>query len=85
MKKIELDICIGTTCFVMGADKLQEINEYFPAEWGNSVEIKASTCLGLCQNNEYSKAPYVKIDGEIMPNASVEKILVEIKRKIENN
>ena len=85
MNKIELDICIGTTCFVMGANKFQEINEYFPAEWNDLVEVKANTCLGLCQNNEYSKAPYVKIDGEIMPNASVEKILVEIKRKLNNN
>jgi len=82
MKKIDLDICIGTTCFVMGANRLQEISEYLPVEWANLVEVRANTCLGLCQNNEYSKAPYVKIDGEIMSNASVEKILVEIKRKL---
>ena len=29
-KKIEIEICLGTTCFVMGASKLQELETLIP-------------------------------------------------------
>ena len=84
MNKVDVDICIGTTCFVMGANKLQELGDYLPAEWREFVEIKAQACLGLCGNNEYSKAPYVKINGEVLAAANVEKVLRRIEKELNN-
>ena len=85
MKKIEIKVCMGTTCFVMGASYLQELIELLPQKYGDKVEVSASPCLGLCSVNcEYSQAPYVKIDDEVVANATVEKVLEKINRKLEN-
>lgn len=82
MNKVDVDICIGTACFVMGANKLQELGEYMPEEWKEFVDIKAQTCLNLCGNNEYSKAPYVKINGEVLAAANIEKVLRQIEKEL---
>ena len=80
--KLLLELCFGTTCFVMGASKLQEIEQYIPPQYKNKVEVKAHTCLDLCKNATYMKAPFVKLDGEIISEATVEKIIQAIERKI---
>ena len=80
--KVLVELCFGTTCFVMGASKLQELESIIPPQYRNKVDIKAHTCLDLCKNATYMKAPFVKIDGEIIPEATVEKVLMTIERKI---
>ena len=80
--KIKLELCFGTTCFVMGASKLQEIESIIPPQYKDKVEVTAHTCLDLCKNATYMKAPFVKIDGEIISEATVEKVLKAIERKL---
>ena len=85
MKKIEVKVCLGTTCFVMGGSNLQELNDIIPEKYGDKVEVSAANCLGLCSINwEYSKAPYVKVDDEVVTEATVEKVLEVIDRKLGN-
>ena len=63
MEKIKVDVCLGTTCFVMGGSHLQELTEILPRKYGDKVEVNGSTCLEMCSNNtEYSKAPYVRVN-----------------------
>ena len=86
MKKIEVKVCLGTTCFVMGSSNLQELMEIVPKKYPERVEVTGSPCLGLCSINwEYSKAPYVKVDNEVIQEATVEKVLAEIERKLASN
>lgn len=80
--KILVELCFGTTCFVMGASKLQELESLIPPQYRKHVEIKAHTCLDLCKNATYMKAPFVKIDGEIISEATVEKVLKAIESKL---
>jgi NADH:ubiquinone oxidoreductase subunit E len=83
MKKIEVKVCLGTTCFVMGSSNLQELMEIVPKRFGDKVEVTGSPCLGLCSINwEYSKAPYVKVDNEIIKEATVEKVLAVLEGKL---
>lgn len=83
MEKISVKVCIGTTCFVMGGANLQELNEIIPKKYGDRVEVTGSNCLGLCSINwESSKAPYVKVDDEIVSEATVEKVIEAIDKKI---
>jgi NADH:ubiquinone oxidoreductase subunit E len=85
MAKIEVKVCLGTTCFVMGGSNLQELNDIIPEKYGDTVEVSAANCLGLCSINwEYSKAPYVKVDEEVVTEATVEKVLEVIDRKLGN-
>ena len=80
MKKVKVQICIGTTCYIMGASKLQSLEEYLPSELKNITEISGSQCLGCCRNGNYGKAPFVKINGEIMANATTASIIEKISK-----
>ena len=83
MTKISVQVCLGTTCFVMGGSNLQELNEIIPKKYGNKVEVTGTNCLGLCSINwEYSKAPYVKVDDDVIMEATVEKVLDAIEHKL---
>ena len=84
MAKILVKVCMGTTCFVMGGSNLQELNDIIPRRYGDKVEVTPSPCLGLCSINwEYSKAPYVKVDDDIITEATVEKVLEAVNKKLE--
>ena len=86
MAKLEVKVCLGTTCFVMGGSNLQELNDIIPRKYGSKVEVMGSPCLGLCSINwEYSKAPYVKVGEEVVADATVEKVIDEINRQLKNN
>ena len=82
--KIRIRICLGTTCFVMGASKLQELERLMPPEWKDKVDISAQTCLGMCQNPDsgFLKAPFVKINDEMIGGATVEKVMDKLKELI---
>lgn len=84
MEKIKLKICIGTTCFVMGASKFQEFETMIPGKLRNFVDIQYQTCLDLCKNNEYTKSPYVIVNEEIISEANIEKIIKAIERNYKN-
>ena len=85
MAKVEVKVCLGTTCFVMGGSNLQELNDIIPKKYGDKVEISGANCLGLCSINwEYSKAPYVKVNDEVISEATVEKVLAEVDKQLSN-
>lgn len=85
MKKINVKVCLGTTCFVMGSSNLQELIETVPNKYGDKVEVTGVPCLGLCSIDwEYSRAPYVKVDDEVVYEATVDKVLSVVERKLGN-
>lgn len=86
MKKIEVKVCLGTTCFVMGSSNLQSLTDIAQKNYGDKVEVSGSPCLGVCSTNwEFSKAPYVKVQDEIVQEATVEKVIAEIERQLAKN
>ena len=83
MEKINVKVCLGTTCFVMGSSNLQELIETVPAKYGDKVDVSGVPCLGLCSIDwEYSRAPYVKVDDEVIYEATVDKVLSAIDKKL---
>ncbi len=83
MTKINVKVCLGTTCFVMGSSNLQELIETVPNKYGEAVEVMGVPCLGLCSIDwEYSRAPYVKVDNDVVYEATVEKVLSAIDKKL---
>ena len=82
-KRISVKVCLGTTCFVMGSANLQELLEVVPRKYGDKVEVAGVPCLRLCSIDwEFSKAPYVKVDDDIIKEATVEKVLNAIEEKL---
>ncbi len=83
MAKVNVKVCLGTTCFVMGSSNLQELIELVPKKYGDDVDVSGSPCLGLCSIDwEFSKAPYVKVNDEVIKEATVEKVLAAIDREL---
>lgn len=77
MKKVLVEICVGTACYVMGASELMLIEDYLTPEQKERVEIKGTTCLDVCQHPEHGKAPFVRIDGQVYDRVDV-RLLVDL-------
>ena len=86
MAEVNVKVCLGTTCFVMGSSNLQELLDLVPKKYGDRVEVTSSPCLGLCSIDwEFSKAPYVKVNDEVVREATVEKVLAAIEKELKRN
>ena len=79
MTKIEITICTGTTCYVMGAGNLLLLQDKLSDAQLQQVEIKGSNCLGLCKQGQYGKAPYVQVGDTLIAEATTETVLQAIK------
>ena len=79
---IELVLCSGTACYVMGGSELLLIEEHFPETWQGRVHIEANSCLGYCRDRKNGRAPFALIDGQAVPNATVPEILRIIGEKL---
>ncbi|WP_353093178.1 NAD(P)H-dependent oxidoreductase subunit E [Tissierella praeacuta] len=76
---VNVKICMGTHCAMMGNLNLQESIENLQSEYPGKIEIEAVKCLKYCENN---KAPVVEINGKIITNASAEKIISQILEEV---
>lgn len=76
MEKINVEICCGTACYILGASRLLELSDTLPAELKDRVEILARPCLDLCERENLGGAPYVRINGgEVMSQATNERVI----------
>jgi NADH:ubiquinone oxidoreductase subunit E len=83
MNTITVKLCLGTACYVMGSSHLQELVDIIPARFGDRVAIAGYNCLDLCtSNSEHAGSPYVQIDDEVISNATIEKVLDHIEKKL---
>lgn len=83
MEKIQIQVCIGTTCYLLGAANFDELITVLERKFKDKIEVKTTSCLGLCSKDEKSlKSPYVKIDDEIISEATIEKVTAAINRKL---
>lgn len=84
MKKHKVIICSGTLCHVMGGSELPTLSQYIPPQYFNQIEIKGSVCINHCKNKNL-KPPFVEIDGDIFDEATIEKIVKELIKRIEDD
>ena len=78
MEKIKVSICTGTACFVMGASELMLLEEELSPELKDKVEVEGITCFEVCKNSSCGKAPFVQINGEPVPEATIPVVLEKI-------
>lgn len=87
MKKVEVRVCLCTTCFVMGSTNLQSLKAIVAQKYGDNVTVTGNNdCLDAETTSwEYSNAPYVKVNDVIVQKATVEKVIEEIERQLNQN
>ena len=78
-KKIEVDVCFGTGCFLKGAQgMLRQILEYIiKNNLSDNVEIKTSFCFEKCD-----RGPVVKIGEELLEHCTFEKVKEKIQKAL---
>lgn len=72
--KIKIEICCGTTCYLLGAADLLHLDSCLPEEWKELVDVSAVPCLSACTTDNLGGAPFVRMDGKLIPRASAESI-----------
>lgn len=82
MEKIQLKLCAGTMCYVMGGAQLMEISDLLTEEEKQYVEITLSPCLQQC--NGQDTPPFAELNGRIIKGAGKETLLRIIKEEIRN-
>ncbi len=84
MKKVKVEICCGTACYLLGASHLMEIEHQLPDDCRARIEIEPKGCLELCERDNLGGAPYVRInETEIMAEATPEKVIGRILELLE--
>ena len=81
--KVKVVICTGTACFVMGGSELLMLEEQLPAHLAGQVDISGCSCMEFCKDETSGKAPFVQIDDRVMSQATVEKVIDAIEKRIE--
>ena len=78
-KEINISVCTGSTCYTQGRAILNELLKIVPQKYGNNVKVAGVPCLEVCSIDwGHEKAPYVKINEEILNNATVEKVVARV-------
>ena len=82
-RKVKVQICVGTACHIMGAADLVNIEDLIAAPRRNQVEIVGVSCMGLCKDEANGKPPFVTVDGQTMAQATLDRVLGAIDRRLE--
>ena len=83
MEKIEVKICAGTACFVMGAPQIQALEFSAPADIADRIETVEVRCMNHCNKGSgYNKGPFVEVNGELIEEATMEKVVAKIRELI---
>ncbi len=84
MKKLVVEICVGTQCTMLGAthimdavQSLEELRRETP-DSGCQVEVVPLPCMDLC--NEHVQGPFVRVNGELLSSAQSEDVMAAIMR-----
>ncbi len=86
MKKIKIELCVGTNCYILGGSDLLDLENVLPDAYTEYIEIDGSPCLDFCKQVDNKEVPYVRINGNIIiKNATVPKLLEIIDSMMKNN
>lgn len=80
MKSIELEICTGTACYILGAAELLDIEDHIDPKIQKFLNVKGLNCFGNCKDKSF-KPPYVRLDGELMSAMTLERLVDLINNK----
>jgi uncharacterized protein YuzB (UPF0349 family) len=67
----------------LGGSQLQDLERVLGADLREKINIIPRNCLGLCKDEKYNQAPYVKVNGQIVDTASIERVIDKIKSEID--
>ena len=82
-KKVEVKICTGTMCTVMGGSELLLLDSYLSKEENEQVIISGTVCEDYCHQSDCGKAPFAKVNGKIYSDLLLPKLVTIVKQELE--
>lgn len=82
MAKIDLKICMGTMCYVMGGAELRALVEMLPEDISRHLSVSYSPCLGTCDMG--GTPPYIELNGRVVPGVGRTNMLQIIKEALKD-
>ena len=79
MQPINVVICTGTACYVMGAASLLSVKEEVDAELSARIQLSGCSCMGFCKQQGQGRAPFAKVNETVITDATLNKLIAEIK------
>ena len=70
MQRLVLEICVGTSCHLLGSHDLVQMVENLPIEMKNKIDLQGATCLGAC-----GRGPNVRVNGTVFTNVTPDQLL----------
>ena len=84
--KIEVEIFCGMTCYMLGNARILKIGEHLPEKWLPHIGLMVSPCPVDCGCLDLAKAPFARINGQLIQNATLESVceaITEIMKRQE--
>lgn len=78
MKTVTIEICMGSACYLLGAQELIEMIQALPDEIQERIDLRGSTCLKAC-----GQGPNITVDGELVHNVTPEMLRKILEEKLE--
>lgn len=76
MSKKVVEVCLGTSCHLLGAsDLLEWLQNGLPQPFKERLDIRGVACLKHCH-----QGPCLRLDGRLITGASPENLLQELTR-----
>lgn len=83
MNPIKIEVCCGTTCYMLGGAKLLNLESQIPEAWKPYIDLCAIPCRQYCESNSsLGSAPFIIIDGQVYGNATEELISEIVSEKL---
>ena len=70
MEQLVVEICAGTSCYLLGSQDLIDAIESLPLEKRARIDLQGASCLKACGNG-----PNVRIKGVVLSNMTPERLL----------
>ncbi|MPL84284.1 hypothetical protein SDC9_30249 [bioreactor metagenome] len=70
MHSLTIEICVGSACYLLGAQDLLEMIEGLPPAIRSKIDLRGASCLKAC-----GKGPNLKINGELISDVTPEKLM----------
>lgn len=74
MEQLIVEICAGTSCYLLGSQDLIDALETLPPEKRSKIDLRGITCLKSC-----GQGPNVRIKGVVLSNMTPDRLLQAIE------
>lgn len=73
MQAVFVEICVGTSCYLLGSQDLLQVIEMLPEEKRKQIHLTEATCFPDCR-----KGPTVRINGDMLSGVTPEYLLAKL-------